>query len=159
MLSLGSCIIRMKRRKNNCNAYNAQGIPAHFVICSPSPGKKVDCNILFSTFLLSNLVFRLFQCPLLNITYCPPSEVDLSGSKNLVKRFRYHFTAYFHMIKALISKSMDFFFLGGSCLQSFGLEKRGYHTNSCESATLHFLIHLPSNMLCPIISTPSFCVN
>lgn len=41
----------------------------------------------FSAFVITNISFYIFfswQCPLLNISYCPPTEVNLSGGKKLV---------------------------------------------------------------------------
>lgn len=43
---------------------------------------NMHCNYTWCS--ISFIIISPFQCPLLNITYCPPSEMDLSQGKSLV---------------------------------------------------------------------------
>lgn len=66
--------------------------PRHFEILKPSTGNeeslimisKMVCEIKFC-WIMTRAFFLSFQCPLLNISYCPPTEAALSKGKTLVR--------------------------------------------------------------------------
>lgn len=81
----------------------------------------------------------VFQCALLNISYCPPSEIDLSHGKKLVRiHFIPHF--FFHqVVKNDIVTPLEIYQLMGvfssldcCCLQFSWMEERRCNSNSCE---------------------------
>ncbi|XP_050150893.1 probable alpha-mannosidase At5g13980 isoform X5 [Malus sylvestris] len=56
--------------------YNeAEKVIAESLSCMTEPKSRAGCE---------NLLTKFQQCPLLNISYCPPSEADLSTGKSLV---------------------------------------------------------------------------
>lgn len=86
--------------------------------------------------LLNSVMWISWQCPLLNISYCPPSEAVSSGGKSLVWILVELILFTFSCVKLVLQIRLSFcslFSIVGRCnLQSSRMEERGSSANSGE---------------------------
>ena len=100
----------------------------------------MDCVCTLLSFYYPLIFLFFFQCPLLNISYCPGSEVDLSQGKKLVRKifFPYYVLSPCNNYDCFYSIQINTIFwclliFVGSCgLQFSWMEEERCNSNSCE---------------------------
>lgn len=81
----------------------------------------------------------LCQCPLMNISYCPPSETTLSNGKDLVNFYHLHCNSFLWLVDMVFCFSFTVYLydlwlflpVDTSGLQPSWMEERRHSSNTC----------------------------